>query len=256
MTTIVIKNKQAIDKMRTAGRLLAETVDEVKGLVIVGTTTYELDAIIEKCMIGKGLKPECKGYSGYKFATCISLNDGIVHGVPSQQKVLKNGDFVKIDVVGSYKGYCADLSRFFFVGNVDDRVKRIAAVAQESLDLAIEMIKPGVRLSAISSCIQRHVEAAGYAVIRDFAGHGIGRDMHEAPDVPNYIKDDYSDVILREGMALAIEPMIAEHSFEVTVLSDGWTAQTADGGLAGHVEDTVIVTKNGVEILTRKNVEG
>ncbi|MFA6527109.1 MAG: type I methionyl aminopeptidase [Candidatus Babeliales bacterium] len=255
MSSIIIKNKLAIDRMRTAGYLLADVIEEIRDSVIVGATTRQIDATIEKSMLCKGLKAECKGYGGYKFATCISLNDIIVHGVPSQEVVLKNGDFVKIDVVGSYKGYCADMTRFFFVGNVSDQVKRIANTAQNALNLGIEIIQPGVKLSAVSARIQHHVEQAGYAVVRDFAGHGIGRCMHEEPDVPNYEKDD-CDVILREGMTLAIEPMIAEYGFQVTILEDGWTAKTADGGLAAHVEDTIVVTRDGVEILTRKSVDG
>lgn len=255
MSSIIIKNKPALDKMRMAGYLLVDVMDEIKDYVVIGAHTLELDAVIEKLMLSKGLKAECKGYGGYKFATCISLNDVIVHGVPSQEVVLKNGDFVKIDVVGSYKGHCADLTRFFFVGDVSDRVKRIANTAQEALDRAIEIIQPGVKLMAVSARIQQCVEQAGYAVIRDFAGHGIGRSMHEAPDVPNYERDD-CEIVLREGMTLALEPMIAEYGFQVNILKDGWTAKTADGGLAAHVEDTIVVTRNGVEILTRKSVDG
>lgn len=255
MSSIIIKNKAAIDKMRTAGYLLEDVIRGIEPRIVAGVNTHELDAEIEKNMIRNGLVPECKGYGGYKFATCISLSDGVVHGVPSEENVLKNGDFVKIDVVGSYKGYCADLTRFFFVGEVSERVKRIAATAQEALNLAIEIIRPGIKLSAISECIQKHVEQAGYAVIRDFAGHGIGRAMHEEPDVLNYVKPGF-DLVLREGMTFAIEPMIAEHDFQVKVLQDGWTVKTADGGLAAHVEDTVCVTKDGFEILTRKNIDG
>ena len=255
MNSIIIKNKAAIDRMRVAGYLLADVMDAIKGHVIAGASTYYLDALIESSMLDKGLKAECKGYGGYRFATCISLNDVIVHGIPSQEVVLKNGDFVKIDVVGSYKGYCADMTRFFFVGAVSDQVTRIANTAQNALNLAIEIIQPGVRLAAVSECIQQHVERDGFAIIRDFAGHGIGRCMHEAPDVPNYVKDD-CDVILREGMTLAIEPMIAEGGYQVNILEDGWTAKTASGGLSAHVEDTIVVTRNGVEILTRKSVDG
>ena len=251
MFTIIIKNKIAIDKMRMAGKKLANVMDEVKDSVVEGINTFDLDALIEKKMVERGLRPECKGYAGYKFATCISLNDVIVHGIPSKEIILKSGDFVKIDVVGSYKKYCVDMARCFFIGNVDPLVKKIAAVAQKALDTAICKIKPGCCLSDISASIQREVEISGFSVVRAFAGHGIGKSMHEDPEIPNYITSEGKKIVLREGMTLAIEPMIAQKSYEVRIMSDGWTAKTSDGGMAAHVEDTVLVTKNGAEVLTR-----
>jgi methionyl aminopeptidase len=247
---MLIKNKIAIDKMRTAGKRLASILTEIQPEVVAGVSTWDLDRLIESKMLKSGLIPECKGYAGYKHATCISLNDGIVHGVPSKDLILKSGDFVKIDVVGSYKGYCADMTRFFFIGQVSATVKEIAATAQRALDTAILRISPGINISKISACIQDEVEKSGFSVIRAFAGHGIGKDLHEDPDVPNYRKPG-NEVILREGMTLAVEPMIAEKSYEVRILSDGWTSKTADGGLAAHVEDTILVVKGGSEVLTR-----
>ncbi|MCK4651353.1 type I methionyl aminopeptidase [Candidatus Babeliales bacterium] len=247
---VLIKNKSAIEKMHIAGKLLAQILHEVKSHVVKGATTLQIDNFIENRMKDLGLKAECKGYAGYKYATCISLNDVIVHGVPSDKIVLKSGDFVKIDVVGSYKNYCVDMARFFFVGNVGPVVKKIAQVSQNALDKAIELVVEGNRLSDISFGIQKEVEKEGFNVIRKFAGHGIGKDMHEEPDIPNYGKAGCGPV-LREGMTLAIEPMISERSYLVEVMEDGWTAKTADGGLAGHVEDTVLVTNNGPQILTR-----
>lgn len=247
---MLIKNKIAIEKMRTAGKRLATILQDITPEVVVGATTWDLDRIIEEKMRKSGLIPECKGYAGYRHATCISLSDGIVHGVPSKDLILKSGDFVKIDVVGSYKGYCADMTRFFFVGDVCITTKKIAQTAQNALDAAIDKVAPGVRVSEISACIQDKIEAAGFSVVRAFAGHGIGKDLHEEPDIPNYRKA-VDDVVLREGMTLAIEPMISERSHEVRILQDGWTAKTADGGLAAHVEDTVLVVKNGSEVLTR-----
>lgn len=247
---MLIKNKSAIEKMRFAGKLLAQLMLEVNFHLKPDIDTLEVDRIIENKMTALGLKPECKGYAGYRHSTCISVNDGIVHGVPSKDVVLKSGDFVKIDVVGSYKGYCVDMSRYFFIDNVSDDVKKIAEIAQKSLDAAIEKVVPGNRVSDISSKIQDIVEFHGYSVIRDYAGHGIGRDLHERPDIPNYRRFG-DDLVLREGMALAIEPMIAQGGYEVRVLDDGWTAKTADGSLAAHVEDTVIVVKGGAEVLTR-----
>ena len=250
MNTILIKNKASIEKMRIAGHTLARIMGLMSGYISPGVSTGELDQIIEQKMRAEGLNPECKGYGTYKHATCISINDTIVHGVPSKEMILKSGDFVKIDVVGSYKGYCADMARGFFVGEVNPTAARLASVAQKALDNAIKKIAPGVRLSDISACIQQEVESAGFGVVRYFAGHGIGKSMHEAPDFPNYGKPGQGP-ILREGMTFAIEPMITEGSYDVHILADGWTAKTVDGGLAAHVEDTVVVTKNGAEILTR-----
>lgn len=247
---ILIKNKIAIENMQVAGRILANILEKIKEQVVPGVSTLQLDNIIERNMRKNGLMPVCKGYAGYCHATCISLNDVIVHGVPSEKTVLKSGDFVKIDVVGSYKGYCADMARYFFVGEVSDLVKDIANVAQIALDKAIDVAVPGNRVSDISACVQKEVEGKGFSVVRKFAGHGIGRNIHEEPEVPNFVEPGRGP-ILKEGMTLAIEPMITQGSYEVKVSQDGWTAKTLDGGLAAHVEDTILVTKNGPVIFTR-----
>ncbi len=247
---IIIKNKMAIVKMREAGRLLALVMESIKSDMLEGKSTLEIDALIEKNMMAAGLKTPCKGFADYKHATCISVNDVVVHGIPTKETVLKSGDFVTIDVVGSFNGYCADMARCFFVGEVRPVAKKLADVAQESLDKAIALIRPGIKLSDISSCIQKTVEQAGFGVIRDFVGHGIGKSFHEAPEIPNF-GEPGSGPILREGMTLAIEPMIVEHDYRVKKLADGWTVKTLDGGLAAHVEDTILVTANGADILTR-----
>ena len=247
---MLVKNKSAIDKMTIAGRHLAQIMEELVGLVVLGVNTHDLDALIEHKMISRGLKPVCKGYAGYQYATCISINDVIVHGIPSKETVLKSGDFVKIDLSASYKSYCADTARYFFVGEASEKAQRIAAVAQQALDAAIKVAIPGNRVSDISACVQGIVEKAGYSVIRVFAGHGIGKDLHEEPDIPNYGKPGRG-MVLQNGMTLAIEPMIAEGDYEVTIMKDGWTARTADGGLSAHVEDTVVVRLGGADVLTR-----
>jgi methionyl aminopeptidase len=247
---MLVKSWAAIEKMKIAGRALACIMNEIASYVIAGVDTASLDALIEEKMISAGLKPECKGYAGYKHATCISLGQVIVHGVPSKEVILKNGDFVKIDVVGSYKGYCADITRYFFIGDVSPQIKRMAAVIQQALDAAIEKAVAGNRISDVSACIQCVIESAGFTPVRAFAGHGIGKALHEAPEIPNYGKPGQG-IILQPGMTLAIEPMMVEKSYEVSIAEDGWTARTADGGLAAHVEDTVLITRDGVEILTR-----
>ncbi len=236
--------------MRVAGHLLASVMEDAAHFLASSKTTLEINDFIEKRMKEVGLKPECKGYAGYRHATCISLNDVVVHGVPSQKIVLRDGDFVKIDVVGSYKGYCADMARYFFVGSPCPVAKKIASTAQRALDNAIKLLEPGRRLSDISAHIQEIVEKDGYGIVKRFVGHGIGRKMHEAPEVPNFGRPG-TGPILRDGMTLAIEPMITEKGADVQIMSDGWTAKTADGGLAAHVEDTVLITENGPEILTR-----
>lgn len=247
---IVIKNKKAIDKMRIAGRLLATVMHEAKDFLVPGKTTLEINDFIEKRMKAVGLVCECKGYGGYQHATCISVNDVVVHGVPADDVILKYGDFVKIDVVGSYKKYCADMARYFFVGQALPVAKKLAETAQKALDDAVNMLVPGRRISDVSAHIQKTVESQGFAVVRRFVGHGIGKAMHEDPEVPNF-GEAGGGPVLREGMTLAIEPMIAERGYELAIMSDGWTAKTRDGGLAAHVEDTVLVTSNGPDVLTR-----
>ena len=247
---IIIKNKIAIERMSFAGTRLATIMEEIADDVVPGVTTLHINNIIEEKMKKAELVPECKGYGGYRHATCISLNDVLVHGVPSSTIVIQEGDLVKIDVVGSYKGYCADMARSFFVGEVSTVVRAITLAAQQALDTAIAHIVPGRHLSDVSACIQNVIEKAGFRVVRDFVGHGIGKRMHEAPEVPNFGTPG-NGPILREGMTLAIEPMLTQGNPAITILADRWTAKTKDGGIAGHVEDTVLVSQHGAHVLTR-----
>ena len=195
-------------------------MEDIAGNVTSGISTLDLDALIDKKIVTLGLKAECKGYAGYKHASCISINDVIVHGVPTHETVLKSGDFVKIDVTASYKGYCADMARYFFIGQPHQTAQHMASIAQIALDEAIMLVRPGNRISDISACIQQIVEKEGYSVIRTFAGHGIGKKLHEEPDIPNFGRPGYG-LVLQEGMALAIEPMIAERGHEVKVMGYG-----------------------------------
>jgi methionyl aminopeptidase len=259
---IQIKNKSALEKMSESGRRLASVMKSAASMVCEGVnarlsrrlsgrlSTLEIDIFIESQMRQVGLVPVCKGYGGYKYATCISVNDGVIHGVPSDKVVLKSGDFVKIDVAGSYKNYCADMTRYFFIGTVSPEVKRLAAAAQRALDAAIGAVAPGNCLSDVSAAIQREIERDGYGVVKDFAGHGIGKKLHEEPQVLNFGVPGEGP-ILREGMVFAIEPMLTQYDSAVKVLEDGWTVKTVDGGLAAHVEDTVAVVRNGAKVLTR-----
>ncbi len=247
---MVIKNKEAIRKMVYAGQQLATIFQEVAQYVVPGATTAEIDAYIECALKEKQLKSRCKGYCGYGHVSCVSLNDVIVHGVPSTSIVLNEGDVVTIDVCASWRGYCADMARSFIVGAGSNAAEHIVATAQEALNVGINQAIVKHHVGSIGHHIQRVVEQTGYTVIRDFCGHGIGKQMHEDPDVPNY-GDLGKGPILRPGMALAIEPMISAGSPEVRIDSDGWTARTEDGSLAAHVEDTVIITEQGPRIATR-----
>ncbi len=247
---IPIKNKVAFAKMETAGALLAETMQEVAEHVRPGVTTAQLDAIITRLLLQKGLRSSTIGYMGYRHASCISVNAEVVHGVPSEKKVLKEGDVVKIDICASWNGYCADMARTLFVGSVRDAAHRLVKVAQDALNKGISKACPGNKLGDISHAIQKEVEDNGFGVVRDFAGHGIGKKLHEEPELLNY-GNPHQGPLLRAGMALAIEPMITEGDYQVYVAQDGWTVLTKDKSLAAHIEDTVLITENGPKIITR-----
>lgn len=248
---ITIKNKLAIQKMEHAGALLSEMFSVLPEIIKSGATTADLDEWIEHRLKAQGLVSEMKGYHGYRHVSCISMNDEVVHGVPSKTKILKSGDLVKVDVCASWQGYCADMARSYFVDKAaDSRSERLVLVAQNALDAGIAMARPGNRLGDISAAIQTVVEAAGYGVVRDFAGHGIGKSMHEDPEVLNYGKPGKGP-LLQAGMAFALEPMITMQSYKVEVLNDGWTVRTVDRSLAVHVEDTVIILPDGPKIITR-----
>ena|SRR5579871_2297921 len=247
---ITIKNKQSIQKMEMAGKLLAEVFDSLQPLIEPGITTLTIDSWVADQFRSKGLVSKMKGYRGYKHVSCISINDEVVHGVPKTTNVLQVGDIVKVDVCASWKDYCADMARIFFVGPVNESVKKLAHVAQSSLDKGIAKAYAGNHLSDISAAIQEEVEHHGFGVVRDFAGHGIGKQMHEDPEILNYGKPGRGPV-LRPGMALALEPMITVGRYDVYVMEDGWTVKTVDKSWAAHVEDTVVITHAEPMILTR-----
>ncbi len=249
---ITIKNKSSIRKMEEAGIKLSGLFDDLASVVKAGSTTLFLNEWIEQQLRTRGLVSRMKGYMGYPHASCISVNDEVVHGVPSG-RVLQDGDFLTIDVCASYKGYCADMARQFFVGTVKEQVHELARVAERSLQAGIAQAVPGNRLGDISAAIQKEVERAGFGVVRDFAGHGIGRYMHEEPEVLNYGQPGQGPVLCA-GMALAIEPMITMGDYTVQVTEDGWTVCTKDNSLAAHVEDTIIITDNGPKNITRNGV--
>ncbi len=250
---IPIKNKMAFQRMRIAGKLLAEVMEEAHGVLKPGITTYEVDQCIENSLLKRKLLPVCKGYAGYKHASCISVNSEVVHSVPSKEKVLAWGDIVSIDIVGAYHGYCADMARTFVLSKEGTSTKHILIeAAQKALDKGIEVANPGNRVGLISSVIEKEVTQHGFAIVQSFAGHGIGKRLHEEPEIPNFLSCPLEETpFIREGMAFAIEPMISEKNGDVVILADGWTAVTVDGSLAAHVEDTILIGQHGVEIITR-----
>lgn len=247
---IIIKNKDSIRKMSQAGKLLVEIFEEIKPMIAPGISTLELNNTIERLIKEKGMVSRTKGYMGYRHGSCISLNDEVVHGVPSEHKKLQEGDLVKVDVCASWKDYCADMARSFVVGKTSEEVQRFISNAQRALNKGIEQARPGNRLGDISAAIQAEIEREGFGVVRDFAGHGIGKRMHEEPELLNYGNAGQGPV-LRPGMTFAIEPMTTMGNYEVFVTDDGWTVKTIDKSLAAHVEDTVLVTENGPKVLTR-----
>lgn len=247
---ITIKNKAALSKMERAGALLADLFVLLPDVIKAGMSTHDLDQWIARELTKRGLTSKAKGYMGYRHVSCISINDEVVHGVPALEKKLQEGDLVKVDVCASWSGYCADMARCYFVGTPQLQSDKLVKVAQSALDKGIEKARAGNRLTDISAAIQEEVERHGFGVVRDFAGHGIGKQMHEDPEILNYGKPGKGP-ILREGMTLALEPMITLGDYKVYVDKDGWTAKTADSSLAAHVEDTIVITQGPARILTR-----
>ena len=239
--------------MRAAGRLVGEVLTELAAHVAPGATTADLDALAEKRIAQAGATPAFKGYHGYPATICASINEEVIHGIPSGRRFLNEGDVISIDVGASLDGYFGDSAVTLAVGQVSERAATLLRVTEESLYKAIERVRPGGRISDISHAVQQHVEAFGLSVVREFVGHGIGQKMHEEPQVPNYGEPGRGPR-LAEGMVLAIEPMVNAGKPAVKVLGDGWTAVTRDGSLSAHFEHTVAVMADGPWILTARDV--
>ena len=246
---IVCRSAAELERLRDAGRLVGEVLAELAAAVSPGVSTADLDALAEKRIAKAGATPAFKGYHGYPAAICASINDEVIHGIPSGRRLLKDGDIISIDVGASLDGYFGDSAITLPVGQVSERAAALLRVTEEALYKAIERARPGNRISDIGHEVQQHVEAYGFSVVREFVGHGIGQRMHEEPQVPNYGEPGRGPR-LAEGMVLAIEPMVNAGKPAVKVLSDGWTAVTRDGSLSAHFEHTVVVTAEGCEILT------
>lgn len=246
---IVLKSQDEIDRMEAACRIVAEVLMKIRDILIPGMSTKELDDIAESFILSRKATPAFKGYKGYPATLCTSLNDQVVHGIPGPA-VLKKGDIISIDVGVYQGGFYGDAAITLPVGQISKEAGKLLSVTEEALYKGIEKAVAGNRLSDISHAVQKHAEADGFSVVRQFVGHGIGRGLHEDPQIPNFGKPG-EGVILREGMTLAIEPMINAGTWKVDVLNDGWTAVTRDGSLSAHFEHTVAVTKNGPKILTK-----
>ena len=245
---IFIKNNQEIDLMRKAGKIVAETLLLVEEKVRPGITTAELDRIAEEFITKHGAKPSFKGLYGFPASLCISVNEQVVHGIPGGY-VLKDGDIISVDCGANINGFHGDAARTFGVGNISEEANKLINVTKESFFNGIEYAKVGNRLTDISHGIQSYVEASGFSVVRDFVGHGIGRVVHEDPEVPNYGQPGRGPKLV-EGMALAIEPMVNVGSYKVKTLKDDWTVVTSDGSLSAHYENTIVILPDGPEILT------
>ena len=245
---IVLKSPAELEKMRAAGRIVAETLALLKSRICPGATTAELDRLAVKECKRQGAKPAFKGYGGFPYAICSSPNDQVVHGF-ADNKPLQEGDILSIDFGVLYKGFYGDSAITVAVGELDDETQRLVTVTRESLEKAIEKAVPNGRLSDVSHAVQSWVEPKGFSVVREVVGHGIGRNLHEAPQIPNYGQAGQGPR-LKTGMTLAIEPMINAGVPGVKILEDGWTAVTLDGKRSAHFEHTVAITDNGPEILT------
>jgi len=245
---IIIKSPREIEQLKRSNAIVAEVFEKLKEIIAPGVTTKELDQVAEEYILLKGARPAFKGYRGFPATLCISINEEVVHGIPGQRR-LKEGDIVSLDVGVNFVGYFGDAAVTFPVGEIDPEAKRLLGVTENALTIGIENAKIGNRLFDISYAIQRWVESHGFSVVRDFVGHGIGRDLHEEPQIPNF-GAPHQGPRLEKGMVFALEPMVNEGTYEVRILSDGWTVVTADGKRSAHFEHTVAITEDGAEILS------
>ncbi|MBQ7831453.1 MAG: type I methionyl aminopeptidase [Clostridia bacterium] len=245
---IHVKNEKEIERIREACRIVRETLEFVGSRIQAGMSTREVDELVERYIRASGANPSCLGYGGFPASACVSVNEVVVHGIPND-RILKDGDIVSVDVVADKDGYHGDACRTFCIGAVSPEVKQLVKVTEECFFKGIEGLRAGTPLYDIGYRVQKHAESHGYGVIRSYTGHGIGREMHEDPSVPNFGRLG-TGMRLKAGTVLCIEPMIAMSDWRVQVLRDGWTAVTADRKPAAHYENTVVIREDGVEVLT------
>ncbi len=246
---VIIKSREEIDKIRKAGRVVAKVLSKVKDYIKPGVNTLELDQLAEKWIREEGATPAFKGYLGFKHTLCTSINEEVVHGIPSTKRVLKEGDIIGVDCGAIVEGYYGDAAFTFPVGKVNPKAGELLKVGEESLMKGIEQMTPDKRLYDIGAAIQKHAESYGFSIVRDYVGHGVGTKLHEEPQVPNYGEPN-TGFRLKPGMVFAIEPMVNEGVKEVQLLADGWTVITKDKKLSVHFEHTIVITDSKPEILT------
>ncbi len=246
---IEIKSEREIALLKEAGRIVALCHEEMKQQVRPGISTYELNEIVEKIILEHGATPSFKGYGGFPSAVCASVNEVVVHGMPSKKQILKSGDIIALDIGACYKGYHGDSAWSYAVGSISKEDQQLLQVTHDSLFKGLEQVREGVHLGDVSAAIGNYASSFGYGVVEEFTGHGVGRKLHEDPAIFNFGVPG-TGPILKEGMVLAIEPMINEGTKYVKILADGWTTVTKDKSKSAHFEHTIVVRKNGYEILT------
>ena len=245
---IYVKSSAEIAKMKVSGRIVYDTLCEVEKHIQAGITTKELDQIARNYILSQGAKPSFLNYNGYPASICASVNEVVIHGIPSSRK-LKDGDIISIDVGAVKDGYHGDAARTFTVGNVDPEAKRLIDVTKQSFFEGLKFARHGERLGSVQAAIQKHVEENGFGIVRNYCGHGIGKAMHESPEIPNHGTEGRG-IRLVKGMTIAVEPMVTYGSYATTVLNDGWTVVTMDGSLSAHYENTILITDGEPELLT------
>lgn len=246
---IIIKSDQEIDLMRESGKVTGFILKELENFIKPGISTADIDHFVESIIKKNGMVPTFKGYGGFPASACVSINEEVVHGIPDKKRILQEGDIVSVDVGSTYRGYVSDAARTYPVGKVSEIAVKLMDATRDSFFAGLEFCKVGFRLSDISHAIQEKAEGEGFSVIRDFVGHGVGRNMHEDPQIPNYGKAGRGPR-LAKGMVLAIEPMICEGTYDVETLLNDWTVVTLDGKLSAHYENTVVITDGEPELLT------
>ena len=248
MSAISIKSPREIEIMRQAGKITAAARSLAREMVTPGITTAQIDREVRRFIEKSGAKPTFLGYGGFPASVCLSVNEEVIHGIPGQ-RVIQEGDIVSVDVGATYKGFVGDCAGTYVAGEASDEAKRLIAVTRQSFFEGMKFARAGYRVGDISHAIQEYVERNGFSVIREYVGHGVGAEMHEAPEVPNYGEPGRGPRLLR-GMTLAVEPMVAAGTWEVRVMKDGWTVKTRDGKLAAHYENSIAITDGDPEILT------
>lgn len=245
---IHIKDREEIHLMRRSGKILSQVFKKIVPVINAGKSTLEIDHKIEMLILEQKAYPVFKDYEGYKHASCLSVNEEVVHGIPSRNKILKFGDIVGIDIGVKYQGYCTDAAKTVIVGKTHKEARELIKITKQALVMATSHIKDGAKLSSIQKIIERQAQDNQFGIVRNFTGHGIGKRLQEEPIIHNYVTG--KDLILKAGMTICIEPMFTQNREEVYVKDDGWTVETCDKSLTAHFEHTILVTKNGAEVLT------